>query len=58
MRKEIEIRKDGKARFRLADKTMATRWFKDKDSALQHLGRLVLLHGDTAFGHLKWTQIL
>jgi len=57
MKKELEIRDDGKARFTLKDRSMATRWFKNQESALQHLGRLTLKHGDTAFAYLKWRTL-
>ncbi len=56
MRKKLEIREDGKARFVLKDESMASnRWFKDQEAALRWLGKQVLAgNEDTWVMKLKW----
>jgi len=54
MKKKIKTHNNGKARIELEDKSMASSWFRDKDSLLRHIGKLVLLHGDTWTGYINW----
>lgn len=58
MKKKLEIREDGKARFILQDGSMVTnRWFKDQEAALRWLGRQVLSgNEDTWMMKFKWRQ--
>lgn len=56
MKKKLQIREDGKARFVLQDGSMVTnRWFKDQEAALRRLGKQVLIgNEDTWMTKFKW----
>jgi hypothetical protein len=56
MKKKLQIREDGKARFALQDDSMvANRWFKDQEVALRWLGKQVLAgNEDTWMMKFKW----
>ena len=58
MKKKLQIREDGKARFALQDGSMVTnRWFKDRDAALRWLGKQVLSgNGDMWVAKFKWRR--
>lgn len=56
MKKKLQIRKDGKARFALQDGSMVTtRWFKSRDAALLWLGKKILAEAAWVT-KLKWRQ--
>jgi len=58
MRKKIETHKDNrKVRIILEDKSMASPWFMHEESLLKHIGKLVLKHGDSWAGYIKWRAV-
>ena len=58
MKKTLQIRDDGKARFILEDGSMVTNsWFKDQEAALRWLGKQVLAGNEDAWvAKLKWRR--
>jgi len=53
----IKIQQNDKARLEISDTQIASSWFKNQDTLLQHIGRLALLYGEQWENKMKWRKL-